>query len=60
MQIFLIILFISTMIAGVINLHDGILLCKNLWTIHIGLLYVAIGVLAIVCATIGLIKGMSV
>ena len=60
MQIFLIILFISTMIAGVIILHDGILLCKNLWAIHIGLLYVAIGVLTIVCATIGLIKGMSV
>ena len=60
MQIFLIILFISTMIAGVIVLHDGILLCKDLWTIHIGLLYAAIGVLTIVCATIGLIKGMSV
>lgn len=56
MQIFLMILFISTMIAGVKFLYDGILLCKDLWTIHVGLLYVAIGVLAIVGATTGLIK----
>lgn len=60
MQIFLIILFISTMIAGVKFLYEGILLCKDLWTIHIGLLYVATGVLTIVCATTVLIKGMSV
>lgn len=56
MQIFLMILFISTMIAGVKLLYDGILLCKDLWTIHAGLLYIAIGVLAIVCATTRLIK----
>ena len=55
-QIFYTIFFITTILAGMKFIYDGILFCKDLRSTFNGILCIAIGALGIVCGVDGLIR----
>ena len=56
MIIFFVILFTCAMMAGMLFIYRGILLCKNLYTAYIGLIQIILGVFTVVTMAANLAK----